>query len=237
MDPISRIINIFVAPQETFKAEKEKTMWWLPLVLFLVLTTVGAFMMRPVTLKIQQDKVVESMEKQGMTQEQIDEALERVNKMEQIDEALERVNKMSGVMMVVPQIVTQFIMFLAVAGLWLFVANVLIGGSLRFVHTMSVTAYSWMVVAVGMLIKAPIMTAKESINVHFSPALLLSDDSTFLYKLLAQFDLFNIWCFLLVTIGLAVMTGKTNKQVRPWTVLFFLIYFVGAAAAQKAFGF
>ncbi len=224
MDPISRIINIFVAPQETFKAEKEKTMWWLPLVLFLVLTTVGAFMMRPVTLKIQQDKVVESMEKQGMTQEQIDEALERVN-------------KMSGVMMVVPQIVTQFIMFLAVAGLWLFVANVLIGGSLRFVHTMSVTAYSWMVVAVGMLIKAPIMTAKESINVHFSPALLLSDDSTFLYKLLAQFDLFNIWCFLLVTIGLAVMTGKTNKQVRPWTVLFFLIYFVGAAAAQKAFGF
>lgn len=224
MNPVSRVINAFAAPQATFQAEQEKSLWYVPFVLFLVLTIVGTVIMRPLTQKIQEEKIVETMEKQGLPQEQIDEALERTK-------------NMGAVMTIVPAVLIQTATFFVTAAIWLFVANVILAGNARYVQMLSVTAYSWLVVAVGMLIKAPIMTAKESINVHFSPAVILSNENSFIYKLLAQFDLFNIWCFFLVTIGIAVMTGKKAQQVWPWTALFFLIYFLGAAAMQSAFGF
>lgn len=223
MNPLSRLINIFVAPQATMEAEKEKPMWYIPLIIFLALTTVSAVMLKPVTVQLQHEKMVESMEKQGMTQEQIDQALERVQ-------------NLSPLMIIAPQIVTQIFFFVIVAAVWSFVGNVLIGSAVKFSQMLSITAYSWIVVVVGMLIKSPIILSKESINVHFSPAVLLSDETTFLYKVLAQFDLFNIWCFFIVTIGMAVMTRRTARSIWPWPALFFLIYFVGAAAIQSAFG-
>jgi hypothetical protein len=229
MNFASRLLNIFVAPQATFEAEKQKSMWYVPLILFLILTTIGAMWLKPVTMQIQQEKMVESMEKRGMTSEQIDQAQERVQ-------------KMSGVWMMVPQLLTQAVFVLIVAAVWLFVSNILIGGSGKFPQMISVTAYSWLVVAVGMLIKAPIILSKtpfsiSSMNVHFSPAIFLSNNESFFYKVLAQFDLFNVWCFFIVTIGIAVMTGRKTKQVWPMTAVIFLLYFVGAATMQSAFGF
>lgn len=224
MNFLSRLINIFVAPQATFEAEKQKPLWYVPLTLFLILTVIGAVLLKPVTMQMQQEKMVESMEKRGMTQEQIEQAQERVQ-------------KMSGIWAIVPQLVFQIIFLLIISAVWLFVSNILIGGSGKFVQMLSVTAYSWLVVAVGMLIKTPIILSKQSLNVHFSPATFLSDEKTLIYKLLSQFDLFNIWCFFIVTIGIAVMTGRKTKQVWPWTAAFFLIYFVGAATMQSAFGF
>ena len=223
MNPLSRLINIFVAPQATMEAEREKPMWYIPLIIFLALTAVSSVILKPVTMQLQLEKMEESMEKQGMTREQIDQAMERVQ-------------NMNPVMMIVPQVLTQLVMFVIIAALWLFVGNVLIGSAVKFSHMLSVTAYSWMVVIVGMLIKSPIMLSKESINVHFSPTVLLSDETTFLYKVLAQFDLFNIWCFFIVTIGMAVMTRRPSRSIWPWTALFFLIYFIGTAAIQSAFG-
>ncbi len=130
--------------------------------------------MRPLTQKIQEEKIVETMEKQGLPQEQIDAALERTK-------------NMSALLMIVPQLFTQAVMFFLTAAVWLFVANVILAGNTRYVQMLSVTAYSWLVVALGMLIKAPIMVAKESINVHFSPAVILSNENSFFYKVLAQF--------------------------------------------------
>jgi hypothetical protein len=227
MNFASRLINVFVAPQATFEAEKQKSLWYVPMIVFLILTMIGTLWLRPVTRQIaqnQQEKIVERMENQGAPQEQIDKVRERMQ-------------KKSGAWEIVPPLATQVIFLLIVAAIWFFASNMLIGGAVKYAQMISVTAYSWLVVAVGMLIKAPIMLAKSSISVHFSPATFLSNDKAFIYKFLAQFDLFSIWCFFIVTIGIAIMTSRKTEKVWPITAIFFVIYFLGAAAVQSAFGF
>lgn len=223
MNVFSRMMNVFISPQTTFEAERQKSMWLFPFILYLILMIAWTVMVKPVLQQQQQEVAIEQMQERGMTQEQIDQAVERMN-------------KMGGAFMWISTSVSQVIMFLIVSAVWLFVGNILAGGSIKYPQAMSVTAYSWLVVVVGLLIKAPIILSKQTINVHFSPAAFLSNEESFIYKLLAQFDLFNIWCFFIVTIGISTLTGKKNKQIWPWTALLFLLYFVGASAMQSAFG-
>jgi len=223
MNALSRMMNVFISPQTTFEAERQKPMWLFPFVLYLILMVGWTVMVKPVLQQQQMEIAIEKMQERGMTQEQIDQAVEGMN-------------KMGGVFMWISTFISQIIMFLIVSAVWLFVGNILAGGSLKFPHAMSVTAYSWLVVVVGLLIKAPIILSKQTINVHFSPAAFLSNEESFIYKLLSQFDLFNIWCFFIVTIGISALTGKKSKQIWPWTALLFLLYFVGASAMQSTFG-
>ena len=124
------------------------------------------------------------------------------------------------------------------AAVWLFVSNVLLGGSSRYAQLLGVVVYAGFIGLLGFLIKLPIMLSQGTMNVHFSLATLMSDASkeTFLYKLLANVELFNLWTIAVTSIGIALVAGLKTKKVWPWVALITVLYWVVAAAVGGAFG-
>ena len=222
MNIFSRIINVFVAPQSTFEAEREQPKWLVPFIIYMVLMLSWTAIVQPVLVETQREAMMEQFDKQNLSEEQREQAMQRAE-------------QMRGIMTWVGVVVSQVVMLLIVAAVWLFVSNVLLGGGARYVHTLSITAYSWLIIVVGLMIKAPIILNKNTVDVHFSPATFLSDTDSFVYKLLSQFDLFNIWSFFIVSIGIAVVTRKRMQSVWPWVAIIYLVYFVGAATVQNLF--
>ena len=223
MGILGRLLNVFVAPQSTFEAERQQPKWLVPFIVYMVLMFAWMAIVQPVLVQEQREAMMEQFEKQNIPEEQQQQAMQRAE-------------QWGAIMLWVGPLITQIIMLLIVAAVWLFVSNVLLGGAAKFTHTLSVTAYSWLVVVVGLLIKAPIMLKRETVDVHFSPAAFLTDNESFIYNLFKQFDLFSIWSFFIVSIGLAVVTQKSTRNVWPWVAIVYLIYFVGAASFQNLFG-
>ncbi len=222
MNIFSRIINVFVSPYSTFEAEREKPKWLVPFIVYMVLMLSWTAIVQPVLVEQQREAMMEQFGRQNIPDDQRQQAIERAEQMRPI-------------MTWVGAVVSQIVMLLIVAGVWLFVSNVILGGGARYVHALGITVYSWLIVVVGLLIKAPIILNKNTVDVHFSPATFLSNTETFLYKFLSQFDLFNIWSFFIVSIGIAVITRKRTKSVWPWVAIIYLVYFAGAATIQNIF--
>jgi hypothetical protein len=79
-------------------------------------------------------------------------------------------------------------------------------GQGKFKVTFSVLCYSALVTVPALIVKTPLMFARQTAQVQTSLALILPPDAedTFLFRLLANFDIFMIWQLIILTIGLAV---------------------------------
>jgi len=222
---LQRIITVFVAPTATFKAVRNRPKWLAPFLIILVLTLGITHFLKPVAQEVQREAVIEQLEKQGMSDSEIDSQLENMQSMMKIwmyPSAL---------------LATAFMLF-AGALIWLFVSNTIIGSDVNFGQMMGVNCYRYLILILGSLIKLPIMLSQNTINVHFSLATFMSDEAqnTFIYKFLSNIELFNIWSIAVLCIGIAVVSRVKVEKVWPWAVLLFLIYYAGAAGIGTAFG-
>ncbi len=91
--------------------------------------------------------------------------------------------------------------------------------------------FAWMsaaglILALGMIIKLPIIIAKGSIDVRTSLAMLAPSVGiqTPLGVLLNSFDIFSIWAVVATVIGFAVLTGFNNKKSALIVVGLWLVY-------------
>jgi len=222
---MSRIINLFTNPSATFKAVQIRPSWLVPALIVLVLSIGSTYFLKPVILAEQHRQMVNRMEDRGMSQEQIDLAIEQGNKFMKYTFYPFAIAGIIGVLLVT-------------AAIWLFVSRTILGGTARYAHLLEVTAYTSLISVVGALIKLPIMLQKESINVHFSLATFMADSAkdTFLYKVLVNTDLFNIWSVALLCIGIAVVNGLKVKKVWPVVVGLLIVWYLGSAAIGKVLG-
>ncbi len=226
MEFISRFFNVFVSPRETFEAVRERPGWVVPFIIIILVTAGTTYFMTPLTVDMQRDLIENRMENMGASDQQIEEALERAEG-----------NQIAGV---VGGAVSVAIMLLIGGLVWLFVGNTILGGEATFAQMMGVNVYRYFIMLVGMLIKLPIMLSQQSINIHFSLAKLFMDEAsinTFMYKFLANIELFNLWSIAVLIIGIATVTRTTISKVWPWVAVLFLIYYLAVAGVQSAIGF
>ena len=222
MNIFSRIWNVFVAPASTFEAVKINPKWVVPFIISILIMGAAMYLLTPTVIEESRVKTVEQLEKRGMSDEQIDQALVQAEKMQKY--------------MIVPSTVIAAVVFtFLLAAIWLFAANVLAGGSAKYGQVLGVYVYTGFIGLLGFLIKLPLMLSQNTMNIHFSPATLMSESTseTFLYKLLAKFDLFGIWGIVVLGIGLAIVAGLKPKKVLPWVVILYLAYWVGSAALSN----
>lgn len=225
MSLIQRIIGVFTSPSATFQAIREKPNWIVPLIILLVISIASGMLLRSVIVQEQMTKQQEMLEKRGMSQEQIDEAMSR-------GEGWMRT-------MFYPSIILALIVItLLTSGIWLLVSNTVLGGSAKYSQLLGVVVYRGFIDTVGGLIKLPIMLSKGTMNVHFSLATFLSDDKsgTFLYKILQKVEVFNVWSIAVLCLGIAVMSRKKVSQVWPWVVGIYVLYYVVSTLLGTAFG-
>jgi len=225
MGLLARIINVFVSPASTFRAVREKPKWAVPLVITLLIMLGVMIVLTPIVMEEGRDAMEEKMAEQGLSDEQIDNAVQTAQKVQKFA---------VGPSTVVMTLVVTFI----VAAVWLFLSNTILGGNANYKQMLGVVVYSGFIGLLGFLIKLPIMWSQRTMNVHFSLATFMSDASkdSFLYKLLANVELFNIWTIAVVSIGIAVVADLKSKSVWPWVLIVTILYWVAAAGLGSVLG-
>ena len=112
---IKRIVGIFTSPGQTFEAVRTKPNWLAPTILIIVIALGSVAILGPVLKKEQMTRQQEMMEKRGMSQDQIDMAVEQGQ-------------KWMGYTLYPSVVIWTLISFLVGAAVWLFVSNTILGG-------------------------------------------------------------------------------------------------------------
>ncbi len=142
-----------------------------------------------------------------------------------------------------------FIVFAIWAGALMIAGNFGMGGKSGFFQVFTVVALSYYVGGNGMLIqmpegigaleiivKAPIILAKDTTHILFSPGLFMDVGNSFLSRFLNQFDLFRLWSVAVLGIGFAKLY-KRSLSTGIWTVFaFWLIFTVMGTGLAGLFG-
>lgn len=225
MGLIARIIGIFTSPGKTFLDIEARPAWLVPGIIILVLTLLFIFLADSVIIKESLEQQQIAMEKRGMTQEQIDEAAQRTA-------GFMKISIYGGA------VVVTFISYFLWAAVLLFISNTILGGQAKYAQLLAVNVYRYFILMLGGFIKLPIILSKQTMNIHFSLATFMPDEqkTTFLYKLLAQIEFFNIWAVAVIAIGVGVMSRAGTKKSWPWVALVFVLWWVIQAGLGSMFG-
>ena len=222
---LSRIVGTFTSPGRTAEAIGAKPNWLVPAIIIILLMLLFTYLAKPVIVQDTVTRIQQMMENKGVPQDQIDTVLNRI-------ESSMGVRMFAGV-----TATTAFGIFIW-AAIWLFISNIILGVQASYAQMLGINVYRYFITTIGLLIKLPIMLSKQTMNVHFSLATFLPDDqkTTFLYKMLMQVELFNIWAIVVLSIGIAVVSKLDTKKVWPWVVLVYVVWYVVQAALGSLFG-
>ncbi|NIA31796.1 MAG: hypothetical protein GWP06_18035 [Actinobacteria bacterium] len=225
MGLLSRIIGIFTSPGRTAEAIGAKPNWLVPAIIIILLMLLFTYLAKPVIIQETVTRVQQMMESKGVPQDQIDTMLNRIQ-------------TSMGIRMFAGVTVTTALGIFIWAAVWLFISNIVLGAQASYAQMLGINVYRYFITTIGLLIKLPIMLSKQTMNVHFSLATFLPDGqkTTFLYKILMQVELFNIWAIVVLSIGIAVVSKLDTKRVWPWVVLVYVVWYVAQAALGSMFG-
>jgi len=221
---LQKIIGVFTSPAKTFASIDAKPSWLVPLIIVAAVNLIFVFVAGDIITNETLTQQEEGMMEKGMDSDQIAQALDTT----------EKVMKYTVPIFAV---VGPVVVLIIVAGVFLFVGNVVLGGAATFKKVFSVTTWSWLILTLYALIVLPLVLAKETMQVNFSLATFLSDDQrkTFVYQLLSRIDIVYFWWIVVYGIGLAVIYKmKTQKMVTVVAVVY-AIYAVVASALSGLF--
>ncbi len=132
---------------------------------------------------------------------------------------MEKMGGMLGRLTALVPAVLSVVMAVALAALFqlLFVVLRVVsrGPSPTYRSSLSVFAHAGLIDAISFLFKLPLMFAKGTFQVLSSAALVLPSDAsdTRLFKFLDSFDIFSLWKLWLLTLGFAIVSGRSKGQV------------------------
>lgn len=214
MNIFQRIIGVFVSPGKTFEYIAKKPDWLAPLIVVLLITLVFTNLTMSLILETQKDAQQKALVEQGYSDTEIENAMEMSAKMAPI---FANVGAIFGVV----------IFILVVSALLLLLGNVVFGGSATFKQLFAISSYAWLIPAVGSLIKLPLILSKNTIDVHFSLATFFPPEQaeTFTYQIFKAAELFTIWQFVVLAIGLGI-AAKISKEKAGLAVGILFVLFV-----------
>ena len=223
-----RMVNVFFSPNETFFSVTRRVRhkdWIVPLVISAIVGLISLQMMMPVIEAQTRARLEQMADEKEMTEEQ----RERVFGMTQ---------KMSGISATVGAVVMVFVMAFVLALILMAMTNFLMGGEATFKQALAVTSYTSLIGIPAAIVMVPLALAKGTIEVQFGPGLFLPDEmsGSFVYALLANINLFNIWQLAVVCIGMGIVAIVPTRKVGYGVAVLYIIYLAAAAAAKTAFG-
>jgi len=212
LNAFQKIIGVFFSPAKTFESIDRKPGWFVPVVVILLITIIIAIVANPILLPLRKDKILERMEEQGATPDQMDQMLERIDKSANF----------GFVFAAIRLIIKLLILTLVV---WL-IGKIVLGKDASYEKVFSVLSYSYLPWLLGMVVVVILMIIQKSSNVQFSLASFMPDDKvgTLVYGLVRSIGVFSIWHFIVLAIGMSIIYQlPRNKKIGSLIVLF-LIY-------------
>jgi hypothetical protein len=219
-----RIFGVLFSPNETFASIARQPDWLVPLIILLVISTIGGIIFaQRVDVA---GPIREQMEaKQNMSADQIDRMV--------------RIGAASAKVFAYCSPVISAIFLLIIAGVVLLAFRVM-GGEGNFRQAFSVTCYAWMPSVIKGIILSAIL-ATRNVSVTEIASLMRSNlaflvpmkENPLLFALLAKLDIFSIWMIILMIIGFAYVSrfskAKSAAVVISLWVVATLLSLIGPA--------
>lgn len=225
-----RLAGVLFSPVETFRQIARRPDWIVPLAL-LVIVAIGSSVLVAPHIDLE-PQLREQYEKQGMSEEQVDKALEIVGRIQKFQAVITAI--------FVP------ILILVIAGVFLLLLK-LFGAETTFRQTFSVTLYAWVPQILKSIISSALIIPRGLVDVRELPSLLKSNlgfladpiDAPVVFSLLSSLDVFTFWTIALLTIGLSEASkfsrGKTaGFVIGAWIVV--VVVKLGFAVLQGGLG-
>lgn len=172
---VNRMIRIFFAPSETFEAVGMRHSWldwFVPIVLVIALSLVTLQITMPVIMETQKEALQERLKDMPEEQRQ---------------QTMEMMQKTGGIASMVAIPVFGFILLFIIAGILLLIARYGLGGEVSYGQMLAVWGYSSLIGIIAIIVRTPLMLAKETAMVYTGLGMLIPDEmlKTFLGRVLA----------------------------------------------------
>jgi hypothetical protein len=210
----TRWMWVYFSPRKAFEAVAHRPAWVAPLILLAVLTAATSYIAGPVSEEYMAQRIEES---ETMSEDAKQQALERMGRESSM---IMKVGRIAG------SGIFGGITILILGGVLLFINNLILGGSARFVQMFAAAAYLSLVWIPSWIVKIPLMLIQRTIHVVIGPAALLPPEmeGSLTWALLARLDLFGIWEVILACVALSAIGGYTAKRASAAVVPMWIIY-------------
>jgi hypothetical protein len=217
--PLSRrFVGIYTAPSRVFEYLRES-----PRVLgaMVVVCVVALAATVPITNIVIQDQTAKMQAKPNMTPEGIAKA-----------------TQVMKVTVPITGVLGNIVIILILAGIYLFLANILLGGATNYKKMLAAVAHVSLIGVLSSIVRVPLILAKGTADVTLSPAAFLPAEqhNTFFYHLLAQCDLFAIWMLGLSALAISVIAGVPTRKATTAVVILWVVLMPIFALLQTKLG-
>jgi hypothetical protein len=213
---LQRVIGIFTNPERVFRYLRVKPDFVLPVLLTMLLTIISSLFVYDIAINDQIAKVEKS--------DNIpDERKELV--IDQIEASKEGPRKILYQYVVPP--ISILVLYALISAIFLFIGNIILGGKARFVQLLSVYSYSYLIVVLlGMIIKIPLILARQTTQINLSPAVFFTPEQIGqgIFNFIQSFDIFNVWFIIVFGIGFAVIYGFSKPKGIISVIIAWLLY-------------
>lgn len=216
---VAALFKVLLEPRNTFEALKPLAPWILPFVVMLLAVAAFTYVNWPYIM----DQRIEAF--QASDQIPAEQKTQIIADMQAKRDAPSPVDVSMG-----PIFVGVF--SLLGAAVWLLLGNVVSGGDGSFKTLWSAFNFAGMVGVVEMVLKTIMIQMKQSANVYTSLALLAPDLDTrsFAFRALDAVDLFSLWFFLVMAVGVSVMCKVKARKATTVALIAFVVWAVGFKA-------
>lgn len=230
---LQRLVGVFTAPRAVFENVRVH-----PAILGMLLLNLVCFLgsyvaIAPIISRVQIEKAQESIEK--------NENIPAERKEEILDQQ-ERMMNSPAMKVIIPA--TGALFTVGTAFFWALVimlgTNFMLGGQVTYRQSLSTALHvSPILMLAGGIVKTPLIMATKNLYAPTSLALVLpdADPQSPLFVALNTVDIFMIWSLVVLTIGVAAISGFKTEKARAVSILVFvvaLVFSVGGAAIGKA---
>lgn len=238
MTLFKHIISLFIAPGEFFEEFRDQaesseqksgqSLFWPPVILLVIAGLVSMFYLRDLAKDAQFQQVTNRIENNAqLTPEQKDDAMTKMkDRFDNPSPAIQAVSwTVSGLNM---PIRAAFMALMA-----LVIGNFIFGGQASYGTIFGITAWSYLVSILELIVKIPLMLTKWTMEIYTGLGLLnLGAKGGFVNTFFAGIDLFALWRIVLIAIGLGVIYKKgTGKYMGALLVLWFVLLLITAGIA------
>jgi len=219
VSPVGAMFKVLIEPRATFEGLREKSPWVLPAIILLVVILAFTYSTWPYQIMAQAESIRLS---ENIPAEQRDQIIENMREMQD--------NPSVGRLVAGPAIAA--VLWLIATGIWLLVGNVILGGDSRYKQVLSMFLYASMTGIPEMIVKGALIHMKGSAHVYTSLALLTPnlDSQSFLFRALNEVDVFSIWFYALMGIGLSVLCRVQAQKAMIWSFVVWAVWAIGLKA-------
>ncbi len=204
-DYLTTMFNVLTAPRQAFQTLARTRRWLIPIIVC-ALVSVGyeavtsRYRMEDMKARISSDPTLSA-----------EEVSRRIDNIE-----AQRTHGVSSLQLAMGTVLLSSLhaaKVLSLAAL-LWLAVQIGSNTATFGKLFSMTSFVFLVTVPEQLIKAGLIVAKESYQVHLGPAVFLPVElqSTALFRGLDRLDIFSIWMAILVALGLSVVAGVSKGR-------------------------